>query len=46
MSLHDSPCDFDPDLPEAALTEDMRNIVAAALPELPPRLRIVYATSG
>ena len=42
LSLHDSPCDFDPDLPETALTEDMRNIVAAALPELPPRLRIVY----
>ena len=42
LSFHDSPCDFDPDLPETALTEDMRNIVAAALPELPPRLRIVY----
>ena len=42
LSFHDSPCDYDPDLPESALTEDMRNIVAAALPELPPRLRIVY----
>lgn len=42
LSYHDSPCDYDPRLPEIALTEDKRNIIAAALPELPPRLRIVY----
>ena len=27
---------------EAALTEDMRNVIAAALPGLPPYLQIVY----
>ena len=42
LSYHDSPCDFDPDLPEAALSDADKNIIAAALPELPPRLRIVY----
>lgn len=42
LSYHDSPCDYDPELPETELTENMRNIIAAALPELPPRLRIVY----
>lgn len=42
LSYHDSPCDYDPKLPETALTEENRNIIAAALPELPPRLRIVY----
>jgi hypothetical protein len=42
LSFHDSPCDYDPSLPESALTDDMKNIVAAALPELPPRLRVVY----
>lgn len=42
LSFHDSPCDYDPELPESALKEDSKNIIAAALPELPPRLRIVY----
>ena len=42
LMFHDSPCDYDPGLPEAALREADRNIIAAALPELPPRLRIVY----
>ena len=42
LSYHDSPCDFDPELPEAALSDADKNIIAAALPELPPRLRIVY----
>lgn len=42
LSYHDSPCDFDPDLPEASLSDADKNIIAAALPELPPRLRIVY----
>ena len=42
LSFHESPCDYDPSLPESALTEENKNIIAAALPELPPRLRIVY----
>lgn len=42
LSFHDSPCDYDPNLPESALSEKERNIIAAALPELPPRLRVVY----
>lgn len=42
LSFHDSPCDYDPALPESALTEKDKNIIAAALPGLPPRLRIVY----
>lgn len=42
LSFHDSPCDYDPKLPESALSEKDKNIIAAALPELPPRLRIVY----
>lgn len=40
LSFHDSPCDYDPQLPESSITD--KNIIAAALPELPPRLRIVY----
>ena len=42
LSFHDSPCHYDPELPEAALREEDRNIMAAAMPGLPPELWIVY----
>lgn len=42
LSYHDSHCDYDPAAPESALGEDMKNIVAAALPGMPPRLSVVY----
>ncbi len=42
LSFHDSPCHYDPTLPEAALKEQDRNIMAAAMPGLPPELWIVY----
>lgn len=42
LSFHDSPCHYDPGLPEASLEERDRNIMAAAMPGLPPELWIVY----
>ena len=42
LSFHDSPCHYDPNLPEAALTGQDRNILAAAMPGMPPELWIVY----
>lgn len=42
LTYHDSPCDYDSAAVESALTEDSRNIIAAALPQLPPRLSVVY----
>ena len=42
LSFHDSPCHYDPALPEPALEERDRNILAAAMPGLPPELWIVY----
>lgn len=42
LSFHDSICTYDKDAPEPALDEGIRNIVACALPGLPPELRVVY----
>ena len=42
LVYHESRCDYDPAAPESALDLSGRNIVAAALPQLPPRLSIVY----
>ena len=42
LSFHGSPCHYDPALPEASLTERDRNILAAAMPGIPPELWIVY----
>lgn len=42
LSFHDSPCHYDPQAAEPALKEEDRNILAAALPGLPPELWIVY----
>lgn len=43
LTYDESECVYDPTLPEPALTEDMRNIIACALPGLPnPQLRIIY----
>ena len=44
LSFHDSPCDYDPAAPEPCISDESRNIVAVALPQLPPRLSIVYGT--
>lgn len=42
LSYHDSKCAYDPLAAEAALDESNRNIIAVALPQLPPELRIIY----
>ena len=42
LSFNDTPCAYDPNAAEPALTDDMRNVIAAALPGLPPHLQIVY----
>lgn len=42
LSFHESVCHYDPDLPETALEEKDRNILAAAFPGLPPELYVVY----
>ncbi len=42
LSFHDSVCHYDPDAPERALGEEIKNIIACALPGLPPELQIVY----
>ena len=42
LSFHESICHYDPALPEAALEEKDRNIMAAAFPGLPPELYVVY----
>lgn len=42
LSFHDSLCHYDANAPESALTEDIRNIIACALPALPPELQVVY----
>lgn len=42
LHFHDSPCRWYPDFPETALEERDRNILACAMPGLPPELHIVY----
>lgn len=42
LSLQDSICRYDPSAKEPALTEEMKNIIACALPGLPPELCVVY----
>lgn len=42
LSFNNSPCIYDRNAGEPALTEDMRNVIAAAVPGLPPHLQIVY----
>lgn len=42
LSYHDSVCHYDPALPEAALEEKDRNILAAAFPGRPAELYVVY----
>ena len=44
LMYHDSPCRYDPKAGEPAISEDERNIIAAALPGLPPELSIVYGS--
>ena len=43
LTYDESTCVYDPALPEPALTDKMKNIIACALPGLPaPQLRVVY----
>lgn len=43
LTYDESTCTYDPTLPEPALTDKMKNIIACALPGLPnPQLRVVY----
>jgi hypothetical protein len=42
LSFHDSVCHAHPEYPETALPESDRNIMACAMPGLPPELHIVY----
>lgn len=43
LTLDESICTYDPNLPEPALSEKNKNIIACAFPNLPnPTLRVVY----
>lgn len=42
LRYHEYVCSYSPDAPEPMLNEENRNIIAAAMPELPARLQIVY----
>lgn len=42
LTFHESICHYDERAPEPALTEEIKNIFACALPGIPPTLRIVY----
>ena len=42
LHFHESPCRLYPDFPESTLEERDRNILACAMPGLPPELHIVY----
>ena len=42
LSFHESPCHSHPEFSETALSESDRNIMACAMPGLPPELHIVY----
>lgn len=44
LSFHKSLCRYEPEAEEPALTEDMRNIIACALPSLPPEMAVVYGS--
>jgi len=42
LKFHDSVCHYEPEAEESALGENMRNIIAAAMPFNPPELNIIY----
>ncbi len=42
LSFHESVCRYEPEAAEPALTDDLKNIIACALPGLPPELAVVY----
>lgn len=42
LSFHDSVCHYEPEAAEPELTDKMKNIIACALPGIPPELQIVY----
>ncbi len=42
LMFHEAVCRYDPHAEEPALEEDVRNIVAAAVPGIPASMRIIY----
>ena len=42
LHFHEYTCSYNPNAAEPALNDENRNIIAAAMPELPARLQIVY----
>jgi len=42
LSFHESKCQYDPKAEESALSDNIKNIIACALPGLPPELRVIY----
>ena len=42
LHFHEYTCSYDPNVAEPTLSDENRNIIAAAIPELPARLQIVY----
>ncbi|MGE4276762.1 MAG: hypothetical protein AB7E30_06210 [Lawsonibacter sp.] len=42
LTFHESICRYHAGEPESALTQEVKNIFACALPGIPPELRIVY----
>lgn len=42
LMFHDAVCHYDPTAEEAALEENMRNVIACALPCMPVSMQIVY----
>ena len=42
LHFHEYTCSYDPNVAEPTLSDENRNIIAAAMPELPARLQIVY----
>lgn len=42
LMFHEAVCTYDPKAPEAALDEQIRNVVACALPHMPLAMTVVY----
>lgn len=42
LHFHEYTCSYDPNVAEPTLSDENRNIIAVAMPELPARLQIVY----
>ena len=40
--FHDAFCSYNPEAPESALTEDIRNVIACGLPQIPHKMEVIY----